>query len=110
MSKFHLGWFLGPGITIQGWNEPGFAPDHDAEVRPGDADAVPDPGDQAYRPRPDAHHDLLSALAAGALAVDARSLLERPHRLEHRDRDQRRRGAELRPRQADRPRPALRHG
>jgi len=24
MSKFHLGWFLGPGITIQGWNEPGF--------------------------------------------------------------------------------------
>jgi FMN-dependent oxidoreductase (nitrilotriacetate monooxygenase family) len=26
MSKkpFHLGWFLGPGVTIQGWNEPGF--------------------------------------------------------------------------------------
>ena len=29
MSKFHLGWFLGPGITIQGWNEPGFAPGYD---------------------------------------------------------------------------------
>ena len=24
MSKFHLGWFMGPGVTIQGWNEPGF--------------------------------------------------------------------------------------
>lgn len=29
MSKFHLGWFLGPGITIQGWNEPGFATGYD---------------------------------------------------------------------------------
>ena len=101
MSKFHLGWFLGPGITIQGWNEPGFAPgydwtkpdifvdaaraleracfdvfiledslgralrlqgqhgllsearDHDAQVRSGDADALPDrrrPGISASRP------------------------------------------------------------
>ena len=22
---FHLGWFLGPGITVQGWNTPGFS-------------------------------------------------------------------------------------
>jgi len=29
MSKFHLGWFLGPGITIQGWNEPGFGHGYD---------------------------------------------------------------------------------
>jgi long-chain alkane monooxygenase len=29
MSKFHLGWFLGPGITIQGWNEPGFPQGYD---------------------------------------------------------------------------------
>jgi FMN-dependent oxidoreductase (nitrilotriacetate monooxygenase family) len=29
MSKFHLGWFLGPGITIQGWNEPGYSPGYD---------------------------------------------------------------------------------
>src|ERR1700722_3876561 len=29
MAKFHLGWFLGPGITIQGWNEPGFSPGYD---------------------------------------------------------------------------------
>ena len=29
MSMFHLGWFLGPGITIQGWNEPGFATGYD---------------------------------------------------------------------------------
>jgi len=26
---FHLGWFLGPGITIQGWNEPGYSPGYD---------------------------------------------------------------------------------
>ncbi len=24
MGMFHLGWFLGPGITIQGWNTPGY--------------------------------------------------------------------------------------
>ncbi len=29
MSKFHLGWFLGPGITVQGWNEPGFSRGYD---------------------------------------------------------------------------------
>ena len=29
MSKFHLGWFLGPGFTIQGWNEPGFSAGYD---------------------------------------------------------------------------------
>nr|WP_314073178.1 NtaA/DmoA family FMN-dependent monooxygenase [uncultured Roseococcus sp.] len=29
MSKFHLGWFLGPGTTIQGWNEPGFPHGYD---------------------------------------------------------------------------------
>lgn len=29
MGKFHLGWFLAPGITVQGWNEPGFAPGYD---------------------------------------------------------------------------------
>jgi FMN-dependent oxidoreductase (nitrilotriacetate monooxygenase family) len=29
MGMFHLGWFLGPGITIQGWNEPGFSPGYD---------------------------------------------------------------------------------
>jgi FMN-dependent oxidoreductase (nitrilotriacetate monooxygenase family) len=29
MSMFHLGWFLGPGITIQGWNEPGYSPGYD---------------------------------------------------------------------------------
>ncbi len=158
MSQFHLGWFLGPGITIQGWNEPGYAPGYDwtkpdifvdaaradgtrllrrvhprgfvgrslrlqeqhgllpeerrddAEVRSGDGGALPDRGDQEARPRPYAHLDLLSAVAAGALALDARSLFERAHRLEHRHRHQRRRGPELRPRQADRPRSALRHG
>ena len=29
MSKFHLGWFMGPGVTIQGWNTPGYAPGYD---------------------------------------------------------------------------------
>ncbi len=29
MSKFHLGWFLGPGITVQGWNQPGFSRGYD---------------------------------------------------------------------------------
>ena len=29
MSKFHLGWFLGPGITVQGWGEPGFSPGYE---------------------------------------------------------------------------------
>lgn len=29
MSKFHLGWFLAPGVTIQGWNEPGFPHHYD---------------------------------------------------------------------------------
>ena len=29
MSKFHLGWFLGPGITVQGWNAPAYAPSYD---------------------------------------------------------------------------------
>jgi FMN-dependent oxidoreductase (nitrilotriacetate monooxygenase family) len=24
MSRFHLGWFLGPGFGVQGWNQPGF--------------------------------------------------------------------------------------
>jgi FMN-dependent oxidoreductase (nitrilotriacetate monooxygenase family) len=26
---FHLGWFLGPGITVQGWGEPGFGAGYD---------------------------------------------------------------------------------
>jgi FMN-dependent oxidoreductase (nitrilotriacetate monooxygenase family) len=29
MGKFHLGWFLGPGITIQGWGEPGYSAGYD---------------------------------------------------------------------------------
>jgi FMN-dependent oxidoreductase (nitrilotriacetate monooxygenase family) len=29
MAEFHLGWFLGPGITIQGWNEPGYSAGYD---------------------------------------------------------------------------------
>ena len=29
MAEFHLGWFLGPGITVQGWNEPGYSPGYD---------------------------------------------------------------------------------
>ncbi len=29
MSLFHLGWFLGPGVTIQGWNTPGFDASYD---------------------------------------------------------------------------------
>ena len=29
MSRFHLGWFLGPGVTIQGWNEPGYPQGYD---------------------------------------------------------------------------------
>ena len=29
MAKFHLGWFMGPGVTIQGWNEPGFPGHYD---------------------------------------------------------------------------------
>jgi len=29
MAKFHLGWFLGPGITVQGWKEPGFGASYD---------------------------------------------------------------------------------
>jgi FMN-dependent oxidoreductase (nitrilotriacetate monooxygenase family) len=29
MGKFHLGWFLGPGITIQGWGEPGYGAGYD---------------------------------------------------------------------------------
>jgi hypothetical protein len=29
MSKFHLGWFLGPGITVQGWGQPGFSRGYD---------------------------------------------------------------------------------
>ena len=29
MSQFHLGWFLGSGITIQGWNEPGYPHGYD---------------------------------------------------------------------------------
>ena len=29
MSKFHLGWFLGPGVTIQGWNEAGYPQGYD---------------------------------------------------------------------------------
>jgi long-chain alkane monooxygenase len=29
MSMFHLGWFLGPGITIQGWQEPGYSAGYD---------------------------------------------------------------------------------
>ena len=29
MAEFHMGWFLGPGITVQGWNEPGFSPGYD---------------------------------------------------------------------------------
>ena len=26
---FHLGWFLGSGVTIQGWNEPGYPDSYD---------------------------------------------------------------------------------
>jgi FMN-dependent oxidoreductase (nitrilotriacetate monooxygenase family) len=29
MRAFHLGWFLGPGITVQGWNTPNFAKSYD---------------------------------------------------------------------------------
>jgi len=29
MSMFHLGWFLGPGITVQGWNSPNYAASYD---------------------------------------------------------------------------------
>ena len=29
MSKFHLGWFMAPGVTIQGWNTPGYSPGYD---------------------------------------------------------------------------------
>jgi FMN-dependent oxidoreductase (nitrilotriacetate monooxygenase family) len=29
MAMFHLGWFLGPGITVQGWGEPGFGAGYD---------------------------------------------------------------------------------
>jgi FMN-dependent oxidoreductase (nitrilotriacetate monooxygenase family) len=29
MAKFHLGWFLGSGVTIQGWNEPGYPEEYD---------------------------------------------------------------------------------
>ena len=29
MSAFHLGWFLGPGITVQGWKEPGYSSGYD---------------------------------------------------------------------------------
>lgn len=29
MCAFHLGWFLGPGITIQGWNTPDFPKGYD---------------------------------------------------------------------------------
>ena len=29
MTMFHLGWFLGSGVTIQGWNEPGYPADYD---------------------------------------------------------------------------------
>jgi long-chain alkane monooxygenase len=29
MSKFHLGWFMGPGVTIQGWNTPGYSRGYD---------------------------------------------------------------------------------
>jgi long-chain alkane monooxygenase len=29
MSMFHLGWFLGPGITVQGWNDPNYAASYD---------------------------------------------------------------------------------
>ena len=29
MSKFHLGWFMGPGVTAQGWNTPGYPSNYD---------------------------------------------------------------------------------
>jgi FMN-dependent oxidoreductase (nitrilotriacetate monooxygenase family) len=29
MKKFHLGWFLGPGITVQGWKTPAYAASYD---------------------------------------------------------------------------------
>ena len=29
MKKFHLGWFLGPGITVQGWKAPAYAASYD---------------------------------------------------------------------------------
>lgn len=29
MAEFHLGWFLGPGVTVQGWNEPGYSRGYD---------------------------------------------------------------------------------
>ena len=158
MSMFHLGWFLGPGITIQGWNEPGFATGYDW-TKPDifvdaarameracfdvfileDSSAVP----YAYQGKMDFYLKhatmtpkfdpvmvtpyLIAATKHIGLAPTltttfyppwllARSLAtldhysERPHRLEHRHRHVRRGSAELRPRKADRPRPALRHG
>ncbi len=51
---------------------------------------------QEHGHRVDAHHDLLSPMAAGAADGHARSLLQRPDGLEHRDRDQRCGCAELR--------------
>lgn len=29
MGMFHMGWFLGPGVTIQGWNTPGYDASYD---------------------------------------------------------------------------------
>src|SRR5271163_3620958 len=29
MGMIHLGWFLGPGVTIQGWNDPAFPAEYD---------------------------------------------------------------------------------
>lgn len=29
MSTFHMGWFLGPGVTVQGWNTPNYSRGYD---------------------------------------------------------------------------------
>ncbi len=29
MAMMHLGWFMGPGVTIQGWNDPNFPAEYD---------------------------------------------------------------------------------
>ena len=80
-----------------------------AQARSRRAGALSRAGDQAPRSRADAVGVGISAVPAGAAGQLARSRHRRPHRLELRHRQQRRRGAELRPRQAPAARRALRH-
>ncbi len=49
MSMFHLGWFLAPGITVQGWNDPNFAPSYDW-TKPISSRTSPGPGARLLRP------------------------------------------------------------